>query len=133
MHSLFLSIFIIISSIQISLGTIISSEINQSFALINNKLIGNSIELDDILESGNYGFSSLKFNKEKLKFSVEHTLKDNYPNINYNIFYYFYDVRIQKSCNIYGSICNGVQIKFIASYKNIKINKIKRFEISEKK
>ena len=90
MHSLFLSIFIIISSIQISLGTIISSEINQSFALINNKLIGNSIELDDILESGNYGFTSLKFNKEKLKFIVEHTLKDNYPNINYNIHYYLF-------------------------------------------
>lgn len=133
MQNIYLIIFVTISSIQISMATITSDQMIQSFSLINVNLINQCISYDDILESGEYGYKAIVLNKDLLKYMVEHTLKDNYPKINYDIQYYFYDSRTYNSCNINGSICNSVQISIRANYKNISTNKTKRFELIEKK
>lgn len=132
MHNIYIVLLVTILSLNIGINSIVANQMQQSLVLINEKLVRDCIPNYAILDSEIYGYAALEIDQSLMKEIVNGTLKENYPLFNFEIYYYFYDARIQKSCSIRGSVCNSVQMKFIISYHKLSIERYKRFELIEK-
>ena len=133
MHNCFIMILTWICSLQLFLFTSNKVKISSTTLLIDTALLEDCLDLDSLLESSNSGFSAIQLDKEKVKIYVQKTLENSFPEFTFKIYYYFYDSKTLKNCSISGIPCNSVQMKIIIQYQQIKMEKILRYELKERK
>ena len=129
MHNYFYILLASIVLLQVNSNIIVANKIDGAINLINEELIVSSISEKSKLDAYNYNdLSFLAINHEYLMKLVDLTLSKNLANIDYQVYYYFYDSQSKLYCPIGYYNCNSVQMKLHFTYQHKIYEEILRYE-----
>lgn len=104
-------------------------KIETTMSFINEELILDCVSYKGLIDSIEENDPKYMYiNQEKLKNMVDTILSNNLNNIDYTVYYYFYDYSRIEDIYIDKQYCNSVQIKFVFNYQKNVIEKVLRFE-----
>lgn len=104
-------------------------KIETTMSFINEELILDCVSYKGLIDSIEENDPKYMYiNQEKLKNMVDAILSNNLNNIDYTVYYYFYDYSRIEDIYIDKQYCNSVQIKFVFNYQKNVIEKVLRFE-----
>lgn len=104
-------------------------KIETTMSFINEELILDCVSYKGLIDSIEENDPKYMYiNQEKLKNMVNTILSNNLNNIDYTVYYYFYDYSRIEDIYIDKQYCNSVQIKFVFNYQKNVIEKVLRFE-----
>jgi len=104
-------------------------KIETTMSFINEELILDCVSYKGLIDSIEENDPKYMYiNQEKLKNMVDTILSNNLNNIDYTVYYYFYDYSRIEDIYIDKQYYNSVQIKFVFNYQKNVIEKVLRFE-----